>query len=104
MGDKKEGYEVNHIDEDKSNNKLENLEYITRKENNNYGTRKERARQKMINGKKSKKVKGTHIITKETIIFPSMSEAKRQGFGNHISDVIYGKRNHCKNYTWEFIE
>lgn len=35
--------EPNHIDEDKSNNCLNNLEWVTRKENNDHGTRKARA-------------------------------------------------------------
>lgn len=35
--------EVNHIDEDKTNNKVDNLEWCDRKYNINYGTRTERA-------------------------------------------------------------
>jgi hypothetical protein len=37
-----EGYVVNHIDEDKSNNVASNLEWVTSKENTNHGTSIER--------------------------------------------------------------
>lgn len=40
--DNKAAYEVNHIDEDKTNNRLSNLEYVTPKYNANHGTRIER--------------------------------------------------------------
>lgn len=37
------GYEVNHIDEDKKNNNLSNLEIVTHRQNLNHGTRNARA-------------------------------------------------------------
>lgn len=37
------GYEINHIDEDKKNNCLSNLEIVTRRQNMNHGTRNARA-------------------------------------------------------------
>lgn len=104
VGEKHKGYEVNHKDENKENNNVENLEYITCKENNNYGTRIERMIKTSTNGKKSKKVKGTHLKTGETVIFPSISEAIRQGYGSKISEVCNGKRNHSGGYKWEFID
>lgn len=102
IGEKEIGFEVNHIDEDKTNNELENLEYLTSKENNNYGSRIYRMVEKNTNGKKSKAIIGTHTETGIKIEFPSISEARRQGYGGHISDVIYKRRNHSAGYVWEF--
>lgn len=36
------GLQINHLNEDKSDNRLENLEVVTPKQNVNYGTRNER--------------------------------------------------------------
>ena len=40
--------EVNHKDENPGNNHASNLEWVTAKENNNYGTRKERAKKAIV--------------------------------------------------------
>ena len=51
-----EGYEVNHINEIKTDNRLLNLNLMTHKENCNWGTGIERCHNQLINGKCSKSV------------------------------------------------
>ena len=41
-GEIPEGYEINHINEDKTDNRLENLSLMSHKDNINWGTRNER--------------------------------------------------------------
>lgn len=47
-GKRPEGMEINHIDEDKSNNSIKNLNLMTHKENANWGTCIERRAKKTL--------------------------------------------------------
>lgn len=69
--------EVNHIDENKKNNEVTNLEWCDTKYNVNYGTRNKRVGRKL-----SKKVKAVNVISGEVIRFKSTSEAGEKGFSN----------------------
>ena len=65
--------EVNHKDEDKANNNVENLEWCTSRYNTNHGTLIERI---------SKKVRAVNVETGEVVEFNSTQEAERKGYSS----------------------
>lgn len=100
--------EINHKDENKLNNRLDNLELITGLENINYGSRNRQISEKNINGKKSKKV---YQYTQDGIlikIWPSARECQRNGFVlSCITDCCRNeyrasKKNQYKGYIWSY--
>lgn len=98
---------VNHKDEVKTNNTVGNLEWMSIKDNNNYGTRNRRITESQINDKnKSKVVQMFDKSTGELLgTFPSTSEAKRvTGINNsHISECCNGNRWSAGGYIWRYI-
>ena len=92
--------QVNHKNEIKDDNRVENLEWCDAKYNNNFGTRKERVAEKL-----SKPVLQINKTTNEIISeFPSTIEVKRQLGINHtsISQCCNGKRNTAGGYKWQY--
>lgn len=101
-----EGLQVNHINEIKTDNRLENLNLMTCKENINYGTGIERRSKKQINGKKSKTVLQFDLNDNLVKEYPSTHQIERElGFAQtNISACCNGKYKIAYNFKWKYKE
>lgn len=101
--------QVNHKDGDKSNNLVENIEWITNRENAHHALRSglwDSVVQGAMRENESRKkpvigyyCSGNEAYTKR---FESVSEAERYIGSRHIVDVLKGKRNHVKGWTFAY--
>ena len=103
---------INHKDEDKTNNSVENLEYCTYEYNCNYGTRNERAGKAISKAKKgipnekcSKKILQFTLDGEFIREWQSMAECTRNGFDqSNVCNCCQGKRKSAYGYIWKYKE
>lgn len=106
--------EINHKDENPANNCADNLEWCNHIYNINYGSRTEKARVKETNGKGSKPICQYSLDGKLIKIYPSINEARRDGYKNsHIIECCRGYKirdgkiiniTQHKGYKWKYLK
>lgn len=89
---------VNHKNENKLDNRIENLEWCDGKYNSTYGNMKE------VNKRKRKMVKFTHSIHDVSFILDEHEEYENLGFNKSVirCHICYGRK--YKGYYVEYVE
>lgn len=97
--------EVNHLDECKRNNRVDNLAWCTHRDNCVYGDRPKRIGVANTNGKRSRAIEQYTLDGALVCVYPSLQEAGRHGFeASNICRCANGhpKYPHAYGYKWQY--
>lgn len=92
------GLEVNHINEEKTDNRLSNLNLMTHKENINWGTAMERASKSIIAYDKAGNFVQEFKSGREACKWLNNPHAHK-----HICDNLKGRRKSAYGYVWKYV-
>lgn len=102
---------INHIDCNPSNNKVDNLEWCSHKENMEYASKLGRFNktaewtEKIRKASHKKAIIGIHTQTGEVLIYPSIQATKKDGFEpSCVCQCCEGIRKTHKKIKWQYGE
>ena len=94
---------VNHKDENKQNDKLENIEWCSYSYNRTYGSCNNKIKNTFSEKGISKSIKSINPLTGEIKHYNSISEVKKYGFNfDCVRQCLHKRRNKYKGLIWEF--